>query len=444
MATRRTTSLLLARERLATWVLAIVCLLPATRCAAGGTTGGESPGLTSRQHAIEDVDFLIRQLREKHPNPFGRVSEARFLQEAEQLKEGLPERVAIREFSLSIAALLALVEDDHTRHRDLSSYYEHINRGGRLFPVKLRCQERQMVVEAWSPQVIPARVGVGDAIVAVNGEATESIVTRYGRYLSLDTDQQRRWAWEWWFDKYQVLLGDARDEYRLRLRDGQGREYEETLPAAPPWLAQYEDSKRSGPAFQYELHHGGQTCLFRIRHFSRNAQQEYEDSVRGLLDAMRRRGTGCLILDLRGNGGGDSGLGMGLLRMVIDRPYAEDLKPASDGGCPVKLALLCDRSSYSAASWLAMVVKDCKAGIIAGEETGGRASFFGDIVHVSLPHTGLSCGIATRFFMRRAGYDDRRGVLPDLALDVTQPDGKLVDEIRAFLCRTEGQGMSSW
>jgi hypothetical protein len=86
-----------------------------------------------------------------------------------------------------------------------------------------------------------------------------------------------------------------------------------------------------------------------------------------------------------------------------------------------------------------MVVKDCKAGIIAGEETGGRASFFGDIVHVSLPHTGLSCGIGTRFFMRRAGYDDRRGVLPDLVLDVTQPDGKLADEIRAFLCRPEGQ-----
>jgi hypothetical protein len=389
--------------------------------------------VTSREKAIEDVDFLVRQLREKHPNPFGRIPEAQFEQEVARLKESLAEQVNIREFSLSIAALLALVGDDHTRHRDMGPYDEHINGGGKVFPVKLRYKDEQMTVEAWSPQVVPSRVGVGDAIMAINGERVESLIERYGRYLSLETDLQRRWAMEWWFDKYQVLLGDARDAYRLQLRDAQGQVYEETLPAARPWLEQYEDLKRLGPAFQYEFYHGAQSCLFHVRHFNRDARQEYENSVRELLAAMRQKGTQYLIVDLRGNSGGDSGLGMTLLRLVIDREYAEELKPASEGRWPVKLALLCDRSTYSAASWLAMVVKDCNAGIIAGEETGGRASFFGDIVHVSLPHTGLTCGIGTRFFMRRAGYDDRRGVLPDLALDATLPDYRLVDDIRAFM-----------
>lgn len=439
MATRRIVDPALAKRLFAAGALVMVCVLlehPHTDVRA---QGNDRMGVVSREQAIEDLDFLVQQLCEKHPNPFGRVSEARFQQEVIRIKEGLPEQVNTREFSLSITSLLALIQDDHTRHRDMSLYYEHINNAGKLFPVKLRYKDGQMTVEAWSPQVIPHRVGVGDPILAINGECMESLMERYGRYMSLETDLQRRWAMEWWFDRHQVLLGDARDEYRLQLRDGQGQVYEETLPAVSPWLTQYEDLKRTGPAFHHEFYHDGRTCLFRIRHFSWNSRQEYTDSVRNLLDTMRRRDTRYLILDLRGNPGGNSGLGMDLLRRVIDTPYAEDLKPASKGGWPVKLALLCDRSTFSAASWLAMVVKDCNVGIIAGEETGGRASFFGDIVHVSLPHTDLTCGIATRFFMRRAGYDDRRGVLPHLPLDVTQSDHRLVDDIHAFMRLREAE-----
>jgi len=440
MAAKGKMDQVIGRRLLLGGVLAAVCLFAGVVSADAPKLPNERPTVVSRAEAIEDVDFLVRQLREKHPNPFARISQADFEREVVRLKEGLPEQVNIREFSLSVAALLALVGDTHTRHRDETAYYEHLRKGGRVFPVKLRYQDGQMTIETWSPQVIPDRLGVGDAVLAVNGVCMESLVERYGRYVSVETDLQRRCAMEWWFDKYQVLLGEARDPYRLQLRDAQGQVYEETLPAAPPWLEQYEASKAQGPPLHCDFYHEGRTCLFRIRNFDRGARQEYDKAVWGLLEAMRERRTEYLILDLRGNGGGDGGLGMQLLRLVIDKPYAEDLKPASEGGWPVKLALLCDRSTYSAASWLAMVVQDCHVGIIAGEETGGRASFSGEIVSVSLPHSGLSCGIGTKFFMRRAGYDDGRGVLPDLPLDVTLDDRRLVEEIHTFMGQKESEG----
>ncbi len=439
MAARSTTGLGPVKNRSLAGAIARVCLLLALPCAMVQAQSGECADVTSREKAVEDLDFLVRQLREKHPNPFGRIPEAQFEQEVARRKDGLAEQVDIRKFSLSLAALLAMVGDDHTRHRNMGPYYGHINGGGKVFPVKPRYRDGQMTVEAWSPQVLPSRMGVGDVILSVNGERMESLVKRYGRYMSLETDLQRCWAMEWWFPQYQVLLGDARDAYRFELCDAQGQVYEETLPAAPPWLEQYENLKRLGPTFHYEFYHDGKTCLFHIGNFYWDARQEYECTAGELLAAMRQKNTQYLILDLRANGGGNSGLGMSLLRHVIDREYAEDLKPASEGRWPVKLVVLCDRSTYSAASWLAMVVKDCKVGIVAGEETGGRASFFGDIVHVSLPNTGLTCGIGTGFFMRRAGYDDKRGVLPDLPLDVTLPDRRLVDDISAFLRQRETQ-----
>ena len=79
---------------------------------------------------------------------------------------------------------------------------------------------------------------------------------------------------------------------------------------------------------------------------------------------------------------------------------------------------------------------DLQIGIVAGEETGGAASFFGNLEGITLPHSGLACTVATRHFMRPAGYDDRRGLLPDLLLDVTSPDEVLVDAIYTHIRET--------
>ena len=415
-------------------VCLIVCGLDAQQPAPA-----EQTRTITREQAIEDMEFLMAQLREKHPSPFGQTSEDEFQRELYRLRSGFDERVTIRDFSLAIAALLALVKDDHTRHRDFSAYHEHLRNDGKLFPIKLRYRDGHMVVESWSPQVIPTRLGVGDTVLSVNGESMESIVQRYGRYLSLETDLQRRWAMDWWFDKYQVLLGDAREQYSLKLCDGADEVYEETLPAVGSWLEQYEKGKSQDPDFSYQFYQEGKVCLFRIRTFAWDLRKQLEEVLIELLDAMRQRKTECVVLDLRGNGGGNGGLGMGIIRTMIDRSYADDLKPVEENGWPVQLALLCDRSTYSAASWLAMVVKDCNVGIIAGEETGGRASFFGDLENVTLPHSGLTCTIGTKFFMRRAGYDDRRGVLPDLPLDVMLDNARLVEKILAFV-RTKEVG----
>ncbi|HUT47112.1 MAG TPA: DUF4932 domain-containing protein [Sedimentisphaerales bacterium] len=386
----------------------------------------------SRGQAIEDIEFLVEQLKAKHPKLFRRISEEDFHAKVEELKTTLHEEVPIRDFSLSIAAFLAMVGDDHTRHRDFSTFDEHVHRGGVVFPVKFRYQNDHMMIEAWSPDVSPARMMVGDAVVSVNGQTMESLLQRYGRYISVETDLQRCWMLEWSFDKYQVLLGDASSEYTLRLRDGRGETYSETLLAVKPWREQYERSKPKAPRFHYQFYEDGKVCLFKLQTFNWDLRAEFESKLTALVDAMRENKTEIAILDMRGNGGGNSSMGYMALARMIDRPYGE-LQPYQDHWWPVELALLCDRATYSAASFVAMLVKDLGAGIIVGEETGGRASGCGNIEHVILPNSLLSCGIGTEYFLRRAGYDDGRGVLPDLPLNVTLKDSVLVERICYYM-----------
>lgn len=397
-----------------------------------------APASITRREAVEDIDFLVGQLRAKHPKPFGKTPEGDFNAEIERTKATLPETSPRYDFSLSVAALLAMVKDDHTRHRDFSAYFGHINSGGGVFPAKFRCRDDRMTIDAWSPEVSPARMKAGDVVTSVNGEAMESLVQKYGRYMSLETDLQKRWTLEWAFDRYQVLLGDMRNEYVLQLQDAEGRTYSETLPAVKPWIEKYLDSRPQSPRFHYEFHDNGKACLFKLQTFDWNLRGELETRLNGLIDAMKQNRTEIAILDLRGNGGGNSNMGALVFTKMMDKPCGE-LRPDPDHSWPVKMALLCDRNTYSAASFEAMLFKDQKMGLIAGEETGGRASFFGDIEQVTLPNSRLVCGIATGYFPRRAGYDDGRGVLPDLPLDVTLDDSILVEKICAHIRGNGGQ-----
>jgi len=394
--------------------------------------GGPPAATITRQGAVEDLDFLVGQLKAKHPRPFAKVSESNFSREVERTKANLPEELPVKDFSLSVAALLAMVGDDHTRHQDLSAFYEHVSKGGKVFPVKFRYRDGYMTVEAWSPEVSPARMRAGDSVTAVNGEPIESLLHRYARYLSRETDIQKWWILERGFEIYQVLLGDIRDQYTLQMQDSEGRTYSETLPAVKPWLEQYERSKPQAPRFHHQFYEDGKVCLFKLQTFNWGLRAELEAKANTLVDEMKQKGTQIAILDLRGNDGGNSNMGYMVFAKMVDKPYGE-LRPDSNHSWPVKLALLCDRSTYSAASFEAMFFKDYKMGIIAGEETGGRASSFGDIVHVRLPNSFLTCGIATGYFPRRAGTDDGRGVLPDLPLDVTLDDGVLVEKICAYI-----------
>ena len=98
-----------------------------------------------------------------------------------------------------------------------------------------------------------------------------------------------------------------------------------------------------------------------------------------------------------------------------------------------KIVLLVDGLTCSAAVGLASIVKDNNLGLIAGEETGGRATFYGGMVPLILPNSGLVCNLSNVLNIRPAGFDDGRGVLPDLELDVTLDDEVIIEKIYDYI-----------
>jgi len=209
--------------------------------------------------------------------------------------------------------------------------------------------------------------------------------------------------------------------------------------------------------------------------------------LNNLTSDMKKRDSSILIVDIRNNGGGDTYYGVELLKRASSRPFKKSqrrirnsraarkayiinglqknripaflhlenifdfnlyglktkdfeiegqywrskqqiVEPLADGWDGT-LVILINGLTGSAASEFAGVVKDNQLGLIVGKETGGGASFYGGLVPVILPNSGLICNLSTEKVIRPAGFDDGRGVLPDFELDVTLEDDVLVEKI---------------
>ncbi len=209
--------------------------------------------------------------------------------------------------------------------------------------------------------------------------------------------------------------------------------------------------------------------------------------LNNLVADMKKRKSPILIVDIRNNGGGDTYYGVELLKRTSSRSFKKPRRHIRNSRAARKayvingleknripaflhleniidfnlyglkakdfeiegqywysrqqliepfddnwngtLVVLVNGLTGSAASEFAGIVKDNQLGLIVGKETGGGASFYGGLVPLILPNSGLICNLSTEKVTRPGGFDDGRGVLTDFELDVTLEDDVLVEKI---------------
>lgn len=83
-----------------------------------------------------------------------------------------------------------------------------------------------------------------------------------------------------------------------------------------------------------------------------------------------------------------------------------------------RVHLLVDRHSYSNAANVAAIVQDYLFGTVVGEETADLATTLGAMESFTLPDTGILVGYPKARLVRPSGSPVRRGVVPDIILDI--------------------------
>ncbi len=56
------------------------------------------------------------------------------------------------------------------------------------------------------------------------------------------------------------------------------------------------------------------------------------------------------------------------------------------------------------------MVKDLGVATVIGEETGGLASCYGDVLSLTLPNSRIQLGVFYKCFVRCGGFDDKKAM----------------------------------
>ena len=316
----------------------IACLLFLTLSVAGCSYTKDLTVL-NRKQAISDLDYLTKNLKAIHPDPFTRISEEEFDVHTEQIKSNLSDKTSRKNFSRSIAELLALIRDEHTRdyYQFGSDFYAYVHSGGKIFPLAFRFDGNDMIVDGWKTNFKPQSLKKGDAVIAINGTQMESLLKRYGKYISAQTDLQRNWWLEKWMHYFLWLTAGEQEWFDLKLKNPEGSEYTERIPAIKcPFSknSKSENSKRDvqKELFPFSFYMENKVCILKASSFDtisgyvtgeRKVWQIWVDTLNNLFAEMTEKGTSVLVVDLRGNGGGNGDLPAELIKRTAKKPYKE-------------------------------------------------------------------------------------------------------------------------
>ncbi|HMH88368.1 MAG TPA: S41 family peptidase [Steroidobacteraceae bacterium] len=468
-------------------VLSGLCgvLLSITMGASGASAPSAPPDQTVFSPAELRADFaqMYRGLQAAHFNLYAFTPKRELDKRYAQLLGQINRPMTRFEAKILFELFAADVRMGHTRVDsptvDWNAYRKN---GGKGFPLQIRiADERVYVAENLSGL---DAVKPGDEITGLNGQTMAHWLKRTERHVSAETPDMAHSLMEYDFAIYLWVELGAADGFDIETRSAssaarhlhlQARTSEEMeaarlkQPAVLDLENPVRDAKlldhgvaylRPGPFYNSEAKTGADE--WDVAGFREFIDQAFE----GFLQA----GASRLIIDLRGNPGGDNLFSDVMVSWFATRPFrfasqfkikvsAEsiaanaariehdaaaagpvsrqyaDLYARSRIGDVVdfpipqalpragkrfdgKVFVLIDRQSYSNTVAVAALVQDCHFGVIVGEATSDMASTYGAMEQFALDHTRLLVGYPKARIVRPNGDLRARGVIPDIAIRV--------------------------
>lgn len=378
----------------------------------------------------EDIDFLAAAWRRMHPEPWRALSEAEFAQQLQRISASSgewPRNKVIVELMRVIASTTRPGRDGHTGMWPIQKAT-----GFTLFPLRVYWFADGIYVIDTTPEDTELK---GLRVTGIGGYSLDEIIERVESLVSRESDYWVR-SWTPLYaivpEILEVLFGDLGAAVELEFRSANGDRTTKALRSIP--AAEY------GEAFPLALQVAmlpgdpdGALYLQKQRQFfwSRKLDDDTlyfqynlvlpEDrsgvTFAGFVDVLRqeieRDDIEGLIIDVRNNGGGDNTTYAPLFAM-LDRLRSEETLP--------NLYAIIGRVTFSAAINFAVDLQNRYDVTFVGEPTGGSPNQFGDPEYVTLPNSGITVRISTKYWNKGGDGDTRLALEPDVAVEQSASD----------------------
>jgi len=451
--------------------------------AADTAAGTTQERLYSPTELRADFEQMYRRLQEAHFDLYAYTPKSEldryYEQSLSQLKQPLTQFQAKIAFELFVAK----ARMGHTRmDSPLADWRSYRAKGGRGFPLSIRVVDDHVYVTENLSGV--DGIQPGDEITALNGESMRGWLERTERHVSAETAYMAHSLMEYDFATYVwVELGEA-DGFDVDVRRPGASSRRVHLPARTSGEMDAVSAKQ-GPGLNLEspLREAkmldANVAYLRPGPFyntdAKTAADEWDVSgfrqfIDGAFESFAKARAKGIIVDLRGNPGGDNLFSDVMVSWFATKPFrfasqfkvkvsAEstaanedriahdavaagpisrqfaDLYAHAQNGDSVdfniplaypnpkehfagKVFVLIDRQCYSNSVAVAATVQDYKFGSILGEPTSDMATTYGAMEQFVLPITGLKVGYPKARIVRPNGDLHAKGVTPDRAIRI--------------------------
>ena len=388
----------------------------------------------------QDFSVLRDSLEQLHPGLYRYQSKKEMDAVFDDCYRQLDHPMTDVQYFAVISYLVSHVKDGHTSTHLPNAVTKQLISGARLFPVKLRFIGDQAFVPC-DTRLFPA----GTEILAINNEPVKRIRKKLFDYLPSDGNIQSGKYYEmndgdspFFFEYYLVYGSQPNFSVGYRTADGKRATIKLeaclfrdvaglTKPVVPDKYLRFEN-KGNGVAVL--------TVSTFLNDFLRNKQEDFAVFMQNAFMQVTASHISNLIIDLRGNAGGNDENGALLYSYLTDQPFRyqagavvinksieKQQHPLSAVQQPQKnnydgkVIFLTNGKSFSATSEFCAVARSHQRGIFVGEETGG--GYDGDVsgfrTTVILPNTKINVNIPeTEFSMAvQKAKHKGRGILPD-------------------------------
>jgi hypothetical protein len=417
-------------------VLPILVLLAALLAPSARAGSPDELPVQEMQQLLERIRTLVV---EAHPEPFAALGEEGFEERYRDAVRACRRPMSPGAFHLEASRVLAGIGDAHT-----ALYYSGPDR---FLPIRLAWGSDGLGIVAASEEHADL---VGAEVVAIGGRGLSKLLYELRRLVSSENLPHLLDRTRGMLTRESVLahLGtvDRRGDVVLRLQqDGRTRAVHLSFADAP--LPRPPDASM---AWDWAVLPELETGWFALRHCP-SPDERYRRDVADLFHEMAVIDAKHLVIDVRGNPGGDSGvLGPLLERLppetVVDyggfrrlsahaleqrelKPEWYTMRPDSDLTEPTDGAwsksprakrltpfagdvfVLTDAGTFSSGNWVAVVLSDNGLACTVGEATGNAPSSYGDALGWDLGH-GLWLSVSFTKWLRPDRSLDPADTLP--------------------------------
>lgn len=382
--------------------------------------------LTREEAWLEDIDAFSEGYKTNHIDLFYWRDEAFFDQQVEELKTQVGE-LNDDEIEVSLRRIINSMQISHT-NLDLSSSITSVT-----FPLRLRLMEddKVYVINTAEGDFADYSDCLYAEITAINGMPMEEVLELvlpviFGeRYANA----QRAWFPEYFYPRLLTVAGvpDRDGTFTFTFRNEAGESYEkiiETIPsdAEYQWSVEYPMLFTTNTGFNWYEFWEDEALLYFAYNTCSDSDGTLNTTLEEILAVLKQGQVETLIVDLRNNSGGNSGLIASFVKNLRLNPHYYESFYIVIGGY-----------TFSSGALNAMQFAKENPAVLIGTPTGENPDDLGEVEVFSLPNSGLYCQFSTAIFKSGIRYSST-DALPHLDFEKSslEPDIYIANDIDAW------------